>query len=240
MRRVIAAIAAILLAIVGAVLVSNYVRQADARAMAGLDATEVLVVSAAVPEGTPADALTEFVAVETLPAAAVAEGAIADLGEVAGQVTTTSLVPGEQILEARFADPADLAEPTRIDPPTGFQEVTIQLEAQRVLGGTLKAGDLVGMIFSATLENQEEGQSADVTSNVLDQVLVTRVALTEATTNEDGERAPQSLYVTFAVNTPQAETIVFGMEHASIWLTIQPEGDLAGTSEVITGEVLIR
>jgi len=239
-RRVIAAVAAILLAVIGAVLLTRYVQNADERALAGLEATEVLVVSEVIPEGTPAESAASLVSLQTLPVSAVVPGALTDLEDVAGQVTTTVLQPGEQLLPSRFVDPASLEEPTRIDVPEGFQEVTIQLEAQRVLGGTLRAGDRVGIILSATVEDTAAGTSADVTSNVLDQVLVTRVALTEQTTTEDGERAPQSLYVTFAVNTPQAETIVFGMEHASVWLTLQPEGPLEGTSEVVTPEVIVR
>ena len=240
MRRALAAIAAVILALVGGILLFNYVRQADERALAGTETQDILVVSEVIPANTSAEAAKALVSTEKLPALAVVPGALSDLTGVAGQVTTIELQPGEQLLASRFVDPASLDEPTRIDVPAGFQEVTIQLEAQRVLGGTLKAGDLVGVILSSTVEDTGAGTTADVTSNVLDQVLVTRVALTEPTTTEGGESTPQSLYVTVAVNTPQAETIVFGMEHASVWLTLQPEGPLEGMSEVVTPEVIVR
>lgn len=240
MRRIIAIISAAALAVVGSLLLWNYVRAADERALAGVELQEVLVVAELIPANTAAENAANFVAVQKLPAIAVVPGALSDLAAVKGQVTTVDLEPGEQLLPSRFVDPASLEKPTRIDVPEGFQEVTIQLEAQRVLGGTLRAGDRVGIILSATVEDTAADTSADVTSNVLDQVLVTRVALTEQTTTEGGERAPQSLYVTFAVNTPQAETIVFGMEHANVWLTLQPEGPLEGTSEVVTPERILR
>lgn len=244
MRRVLAAIAAIILAIVGAILLLNYVEGADERAMEGLKTAEVLVVDELIPEGTAAEDVTGLVRLQTLPQVAVAPESLGDLADVDGLVTTTDLLPGEQVLTSRFADPATLAAPTRIETPQGFQEVTIQLEAQRVLGGMLKAGDLVGIILSATIEDNPNtdgvDESLDVTSNILDQVLVTRVALTDQATTEDGQRLPQSLYVTFAVDANQAEQIVFGMEHASVWLALQPEGPLAGTSVPVTGEVLLR
>lgn len=240
MRRVIAAVAAIVLAIVGAILLTNYVRNADQRAMQGLEPTQVLVVSSTIPEGTAAEALTDFVEVNTIPASALVPGAISDLAEVAGRVTTSDLQPGEQVIMGRFADPESVADPTRVAPPDGYQEVTIQLDAQRVLGGTLKAGDRVGIILSATIADLNGETDVEVTSNILDQVLVTRVARTEAATTEDGQPAPQSLYVTFGVPTQEAERIVFGMEHASVWLTLQPEGQPAGTSEVVTGAILVQ
>lgn len=244
MRRVVAAVAAIVLAIVGAVLLTNYVRNADERALAGLESTDVLVVEEVIPEGTTAEAAEASVSLRKLPVSAVAPGALESLEDVAGQVTTAELQPGEVLLAARFADPASVADPTRVDPPEGYQEVTIQLEAQRVLGGTLKAGDRVGVIFSATIADNPNtddfDETADVTSNVLDQVLVTRVAFTEQAVDENGQRLPQSLYVTFAVTTPEAERIVFGMEHASVWLTLQPEGPLVGTSEIVTPGVILQ
>lgn len=244
MRRIGAAIAAIILALIGGFLLFSYVQNADERALAGVETQEVLVVSELIPANTAADAVADFVRVRNLPTVAVVPGALSDLSDVSGKVTTVDLEPGEQLLASRFVDPASLEDPTRVDAPAGFQEVTIQLDAQRVLGGTLGAGDRVGVILSATIADNANtdgiDETAAVTSNILDQVLVTRVALTEQTVDESGERLPQSLYVTFAVTTPQAEYIVFGMEHASIWLTLQPEGPLEGTSEVVTPEMIVR
>ena len=51
-RRIIAAVAALLLAGIGAVVLTSYVRGADARAMAGMQTEKVLVVTTMVPKGT--------------------------------------------------------------------------------------------------------------------------------------------------------------------------------------------
>ena len=51
-RRLIAAIAAVILAGIGAILLFNYVSSADARAMAGQEPTQVLVVTKDIPAGT--------------------------------------------------------------------------------------------------------------------------------------------------------------------------------------------
>jgi hypothetical protein len=59
-RRIFAAVAALLMAAVGAVQLYSYVQRADQRATAGLETSEVLVVEAPIAEGTPADQLTEW------------------------------------------------------------------------------------------------------------------------------------------------------------------------------------
>src|SRR5437764_1056778 len=53
-RRLLAATAALVLALAGGAVLVAYARGADARAAAGLQTVEVLVVERLVPEGTPA------------------------------------------------------------------------------------------------------------------------------------------------------------------------------------------
>ncbi|MBI5027819.1 MAG: hypothetical protein HZB48_03210, partial [Actinobacteria bacterium] len=51
-RRIIAAVAAVLLAGIGAVLLYSYVNTAEARAMSNMAPTSVLVVTKVIPAGT--------------------------------------------------------------------------------------------------------------------------------------------------------------------------------------------
>src|SRR5215210_7022036 len=101
-RRLIAAIAAMLLAGVGAVLLLGYVGSADRRAMAGMETVKVLVVEKRVAEGTPAEKLSGFVTAKTLPVKAVASGTLSNLDPIRGRVATTDMQPGEQLLASRF------------------------------------------------------------------------------------------------------------------------------------------
>jgi pilus assembly protein CpaB len=48
----------------------------------------------------------------------------------------------------------------------------------------------------------------------------------------------QSLMITLAVTAAQAEAVVFGMEHGTIWLTLEPaDADTGGTSVVDPGNI---
>src|ERR671921_96173 len=110
-RRLLAAFAALVLLFTGTVVLLAYVRGADARALAGVQTTEVLVADEVIPEGTPADQLTTLVRTETLPRKAAVEGRVTDLDELAGLVATVDVQPGEQLLLSRFGEAVDSSTP---------------------------------------------------------------------------------------------------------------------------------
>ncbi|SHN66501.1 pilus assembly protein CpaB [Geodermatophilus obscurus] len=232
-RRLIAALAALVLAATGAVVLLAYVRGADARALAGVQTVDVLVVDRPVAEGTPGEDLAALVRTERLPAKAAVPGGVTDLDALTGRVATVDLQPGEQLLATRFAAPEDLTVPGTVAAPAGTSEVSILLEPQRAVGGRLAAGDTVGVHVSL------EGR----THVVLNRVLVTQVQGApapapdgEATdTASTGGAAPSaSLMITLGLRPEQAEAVVFGMEHGTVWLSLEPAGvDTSGT-EVVT------
>jgi pilus assembly protein CpaB len=232
-RRLLAALAALVLAATGAVVLLAYVRGADARALAGVQTVDVLVVDRPVAEGTPGEELAELVRTERLPAKAAVPGAVTDLGALAGRVATVDLQPGEQLLAARFAVPEDLGVPGTVPAPEGAAEVSLLLEPQRAVGGRLAAGDTVGVHVSLS----------DATHAVLHRVLVTQVQGAPAPTAEgegtdtasSGGAAPTaSLMVTLGLRPEAAEAVVFGMEHGTVWLSLEPEGVDTNGTEVLT------
>jgi pilus assembly protein CpaB len=244
-RRLFAAIAALVLLAAGTAVLVAYVRGADARALAGVRTVEVLVVDQVIPEGTPGDRLAELVRTEQLPARAAVDGVVTDLAALAGQVATVDLQPGEQLLAGRFAAPEDLAAPGTVAAPEGTSEVSVLLEPQRAVGGRIAAGDEIGVYVSMTLEN-DAGKTVGATHATLHGVLVTQVqgapapaAGDDTETVSSGGAAPtSSLLVTLAVPARDAELVVFGMEHGTVWLSLEPEGaDGSGTKIVTQGNV---
>jgi pilus assembly protein CpaB len=234
-RRVIAAVTAMLLAGVGAVVLLGYVGSADRRALAGMHPVDVLVVTAAVPQGTTAEALTKLVSTKTLPALSVAKGALSSLSTISGQVATTDLQPGEQVLASRFADPASLANAGDVPVPRGLQQIALSLDPQRALGGHLTAGSTVGMFISLP----KDGDSPAQTHLVQHKVLVTRVdGGSTAAAPEGGvgtaTNPGAALMVTVAVNSHNAETLIYGAEHGTLWLSLEPPGAVVSGTRVVT------
>jgi pilus assembly protein CpaB len=236
-RRLIAALAALVLAATGAVVLLAYVRGADARALAGVQTVDVLVVDRPVAEGTPGEDLADLVRTERLPVKAAVPGGVTDLDALTGQVATVDLQPGEQLLAARFAAPEDLTVPGTVAAPAGTSEVSILLEPQRAVGGRLAAGDTVGVHVSL------DGQTRAVLSRVLvTQVQGAPVAVADGegtdTASSGGAAPSASLMVTLGLRPEAAEAVVFGMEHGTVWLSLEPEGvDTTGTEVLTPGNI---
>jgi Flp pilus assembly protein CpaB len=236
--RIIGAILALILAAVGAVAVIVYVRDADVRAANGAALAPVYIVETAVPAGTPGEELGEYVRVEQIASNAIQPDHVTALADLEGLVTTVPLLPGDQLVAGRFADPADLAALGNVIVPDGMQEVTIALPVEQVVGGAVRGGSSVGVVVTLF------GKDATTTQFVLNEVLVTRVQAGDnfnpAATEEDS--APvKTIMVTVALPTADVERLVFAAElqqtnAAGIWLTLQPDGSDPSGSRPVTGE----
>lgn len=215
--RIIAVVLAAVLAVVGAVLLVSYVSGADQRAYAGAKLTQVLVVRSEVAAGTEGAALGSAVSIESIPTAYVADGAVADVKKLAGLVAAVTLEPGEQVLASRFVKPGDFGAGGGTVPiPAGMQEISLAVDLQRVVGGKLAAGDLVGVFASLGTA----GDAAATTQLVESQVLVTGVATGQAADSK--EPATQgTVVVSLAVTGEQAGRIVYALEFGHVWLSQQ-------------------
>lgn len=233
--RLLGGVAAIILALLGAVLVYSYAANADTRAMQDLKPSEVLVVNKAVQEGTPVEDLADSVALEARPAGSVPTGALADMTTSAGLVTVTDLVPGEVLLSTRLVDPATLHAPGTVPVPKGLQEVTFSLEPQRLVGGNIVAGNTVGIFASFDKGALKNDPEASTTGRVFHKVLVTRLQRAEASANEttdDAQTLPAgTMLVTVAVGDKDAAKIIYSAEFGRIWLT----GESADAKESAPG-----
>jgi pilus assembly protein CpaB len=193
-----------------------------------------------VAAGTRAEDLAPLVRTEQLPAKAAVAGRVTDLAALAGEVVTVDLQPGEQLLDSRFAAPQSLQAPGTVAVPAGAEEVSVLLEPQRAVGGRLAAGDRVGVFISLDTPS---------THAVLHRVLVTQVQGapvpagsapdTGTDTASAGSEAPSaSLLVTLALTAEQAEGVVFGAEHGTVWLSLEPEtADLDDTGVITPDNV---
>ena len=228
-RRLLAAVAAVLLAAAGAWVLLSYVRGADARAQADEQLVPVLVVDEPVVGGTPADQLGDAVSVVQAPARLVGADALTDLDQVSGLSTTAELLPGEMLYSGRFADPSAARADGSLPTPVGLVEVSATLEPQRAAGGTLRPGNRVGVTLTST-DTSSSGLAALSTYRVLHDVLVTRVLgpvegdLTGAWT------------VTLALSRDDAETVVLGLEGHAVWLSLESDGTTGPTTTSVVTE----
>ncbi|MFB0837102.1 Flp pilus assembly protein CpaB [Arthrobacter sp. E44] len=228
--RMLAGAAAVALALVGALLIIVYANGADARAMASTNPKKVLVVQKAIPAGTLVNDMTASLVIEDVPAAGVATTALTSLDGKGGTVAAVDLVPGEQLLAERLVAPKDARASGSVKVPAGLQEVTFELEAKRVVGGRIEAGDHVGVGFSFGAGADKSKPGEPTSQLTLRKVLVTAVQRapqatakpTDGTNPQDTTLPQGSFMVTVAVNDIDATKIIYSSNNGDLWLTKEP------------------
>ncbi len=242
--RLLGGVVALVLAIVGAVLLSSYVQASDARAQAGMEPVNIFVVQQPVSSGTSVGELKDSVKVQSVPESAVADGAVTSLADHAGTVAAVDLVPGEQLLASRLVDPKSLASPNRVDVPKGLSEVSLVLPPERVIGGDLNAGDTVGVYISYSSGVAPGTSENQATKLQFHKVLVTKIGTGDATAREGTESsAPASpgaaIMVTLAQSGADASKTVHGIEFGRIYLSKEnAETDTAPVDTLNKDQVL--
>lgn len=248
-NRLFAAAAALVLALVGTVVLLSYVQGADSRAIAGAETVPVLVVTSPVTAGTAGGALGTSVALKQVPSALVAAGAVTDVASLSGRTAAVDLQPGEQVLDSRFVSPEQQKAQGLVAVPTGMITTTVLLSPERAVGGAVAAGDTVSVFIS-------QGSAGGLTHLQLHSALVTAVqgaAGVGAVTGTSGTAATStgapgvtpaasistlptsSLMVTLALAPPDAERLVWGVEHGTLWLAREKVGTPDGGTKVLDG-----
>ena len=247
--------AAIVLVALGTVVLVKYVGTAEDRALAGEELVDVLVVNVPVPAGTDAASLQQFVRLESVPVKVRAAGALAGVSDADGMVVAVDLVEGEQLTAARLVSAEKFNEVQArvgrgggsVTVPDGLLEITIPLDPIRTVGGTVRPGDLVGVIasFSGAATGDEVAGNGQTSGFLLHKILVTNVQgnpvadPTRAATAEDRTPIPDgSLLVTLAIDAASAERVVFASSYGDIWLAIEPaNADESGTGVQTSGRI---
>lgn len=230
-KRVIAAAAAGVLALLGVLILVKWAQDANDRAFEGAELVSVVRLTADVDKGTTASDLASATAVVDLPKESVPDGAVTDLSQVSGRATNATLQKGEVLLKSRMVAPGQATKSTD-GVPKGYQQVTISLDAERSVGGTVKVGDRVGVIATAEFKDVQ-GQGTNV---VLDDVLVTKV---DKTLEADDGGAVTATMVTLAVKALDAERVVHAQKWGVIWLTLQnADTDTSGSKFIDGSDVL--
>ncbi|GAA3544470.1 hypothetical protein AFL01nite_16670 [Aeromicrobium flavum] len=202
--RVIAAIAAAVLAIIGIGAVVAYAASAKSRAFDGAELVEAYRVVSDLDANADSATVADNVELVKLPNAAVAKNRVTDLKDIEGLKTTVPLVAGEQLLSTRFdKEGAKAASGAKL--PDGLQEISLSLDAAAGVGERIDENVRVGVI--ATVEKGEDKRSRMIAQNVL---------VTHVKSNEDN-----SMVVTLGVTTSQATQVAAAAQFGQVRLTIQ-------------------
>ncbi|MDH3299826.1 MAG: Flp pilus assembly protein CpaB [Acidimicrobiia bacterium] len=244
-KRLGAATLALVLGAVGVVTLVRYVRTAEDRALAGQQLVDVVVATQPVEAGTRTDELALSTEVRRVPASTRTPGAITDLSEVGDMITSVDLVPGEQLLAARFLDgETRLVAGGEVQVEPGLVEVTVQINPSRAVGGQVVPGERVAVVaYVGDIDLSDD--TVDPASGVLlRQALVTNVqsAAPETLAGEENDRNRQTpgsdFLVTLAVDPTEAERVVFADEYGIVWLAREGDEPTPGSGDLVQIENL--
>jgi pilus assembly protein CpaB len=174
------------------------------------------------PEEAAADALKDMAALTALK----------------GQVLNADLAPNGQLKTSSFADRSTIQiSAGGVDVPPDRLQISFSLEPQRVLGGSLRAGDLVAVVWS---DPAAEGGAR--THIIVQKALVANVQLSNLANVGDSSAATESpavlgnYTVTLGLSAPDIERMTHGLEFGKIWLAKQPDTASGEGTKVWTPE----
>lgn len=247
-RRTVLLIVALVLAVAGGLLVWLYVQNIQRGVEEENAPVEVLVVTTGIPAGqtgAEAEAAGAFT-LETLPSAAVPEGALSSTEPIADLVALSPLFPGEQVLAQKFGQPGGV---TVLPIPEEKSAASIQLSDPARVAGFVQPGSSVSILVTA----EPLAAGGDATANPetgdlpFTRVLLPKVEVlaagqstvatqtTETPEGEVTEEIPRAI-LTLALDQEEAQKVVFAQSRGELYFTLLNEEDAAEDVEVQVGE----
>jgi pilus assembly protein CpaB len=227
--RVVAVLVALALAVAATAVLVAYAAGADRRAIANQQPVLVYVAKARIPAGTSGEdaqnrGLIEHIA---LPRRAVAAGAVRSLEQLGGRVAAVDIVPGEQLLTARWVGRGEAPGGRLLAIPEGHQAVSVALDPTRQVSGFVTPGDRVSVVVSLSLPRS--GRPQRTSRFLLQDIQVLAVGGTAQEGRRAGQaqgqgRAQSPSAVTLAVRPADVERVVFAAENGSLYLSLLPTG----------------
>ncbi len=199
----------------------------------------MLVATQAIKPGTSVDKVVQNAAT-TLSVSMVevearnpdALTAIEDLTAYKGLVFASEIAPNAPLLTTTFVDRGALTLAAGgVEIPEDLLQLSFSLEPQRVLGGSLRAGDRVAVLMSNTPATVAEGEAPlGQTHIIVQKALLANVQLSNLANAGDtapGEEAAPMVVgnymVTLALSASDTERMTNALEFGKIWLAKQPD-----------------
>jgi pilus assembly protein CpaB len=237
-RRILAILAATVIALIGALLVLFYARGADERAVQAASPTTVFVTALPVAAGT---SLKEAVRLEQIiqtqtAANAVPAGALTTVdASNSALLALTDIPPGQYVLAASFGETPVGSKLIQV--PAGQLAVSLALSDPARVGNYVTAGSYITLFASHTLPaaadtgdddeeaSAEAAEGTEATSVLLDNLQVIAMGSdvltqTQPTTPQEGQAPPPptaAFLVTLAVTPEQAAKLVHGIKNFTLY-----------------------
>jgi len=243
-RRVLAVLAAVVVAMIGVVAVVVYANGADARAVAGQQPQTVYVAAKLVPSGTSAaDAVATGLIVPTQVAAkGLPAGALSTVDDATGKlVALTDIAPGEFVVAGRFGTTPIGQKAIQV--PDGQVAISLSLSDPARVGAFVTPGShiviydtYVPVVAVAKTGSAAGAVGGKQTQVLLDDVLVIAVGSTSLTPPANGEaQAPAAgALVTVALPPDTAAKLVHGIQTGTLYAGLRGTDTKANLTQIVS------
>lgn len=231
-KRTTGLVVSVVLAALASLALVSYMRGVESRAFAGAETVEVYVAREAIPAGTSGGSAWSrgLIGTTSLPRKAVAEGAIASVGQIEGLVADVEILRGEQILQSRFVEPGGAGSHLII--PAGRQAMSVEVEAPPGVAGFVQAGSRVSVIAHVDVTDGGGRAIEPRSQYVVQNVEVLAVGTRVVETADAGARAKAAerqqvsdkVLLTLAVTAAEAEKLSFAINEGEVYVTLLPDG----------------
>ena len=230
-RRLVAVTVAIVLAALGTIGGIFLVFSADSRARSAInDAVTVAVTIERINAGTTGATVrsANLVRFEKYPRTSVPSDALSEIPAELDQLVLLSTLPAGRILtRASFGDRSQVTSGLNL--PEGKMAVTVATGSPEQVAGFVRPGSLVAIFLTYEVRNSAgRGSGLEKTRVLLPKVGV--LAIGSNTSQNDSATSSRSALVTVAVTQAEAERLIEGASHGTLYL-----GLLTDTTKVTTG-----
>jgi pilus assembly protein CpaB len=219
--------AGVAVAILGAALVFLYAHSLQGSAGAATGANvAAFVAKTAIPIGTKADSLSDYVKGQAVPASTRPADALTALSQITNLQTLRTINAGEVVAVSQFGPPGasvtSTAPTNGLAIPAGKNAVSVTAPVPQAVAGYVAAGDLVNIYMTS-----KSDQSVRL---LLGHVTV--LAVVPANTPKIAAAAPVTTDVSFtlALSPQDAEKVIFAQTYEALWYGLVHPGDGPATT----------
>lgn len=152
MKGKIALILALAIGGLAALMLYQYLSDIQAKSVAAKETRAVVVAAKTIPARTRLD--NSMVSIQVMPEAYAHPGALSDLTEVVGKISTTVIQAGEQVLTSKITDEKETSRGMAYTIAQGKRAISIAADEVIGVSGFLGPGDKVDVIAGVDLPDK--------------------------------------------------------------------------------------
>ncbi|HQP92178.1 MAG TPA: Flp pilus assembly protein CpaB [Candidatus Omnitrophota bacterium] len=220
-KRKLSIVLAVVLALMGVVMIRNYISQTEKKFVKEEKKAYVLIASTNIPAGTTID--ETMIKFDAVPEKYVQPKAISSQSLAVGKRAVADILPGEQIMSTKLTisvKDTSLAMLT----PQGKRAMTITMPFLSAVGGKVKRGDYVDLVGTFPYNAQVDGKTVTelVSVTLFQNVLVLGVEGGAAPERGKVTVAPTDLVITLALSPKEIALLTYAMDQGKLRLVLRP------------------